>query len=322
MAQMSDSSGSGAKSPAGARKRPAEDSDIEKPPPKRSRPREACFSNAAIHFIDASLSNAHVSRLHGDDGTRPNSFGVREKDCLKNKQLMQELKDKIKDAADKGVLSLSAHLGQLLKDFRSTPADADHHEPTEHSISPFMLQRVFAYSKLQRNELDGDVKHDSSEWLLAVLQEVFEETPSLRALFEVKQLIQDLITDALRADKLPNDYACEGCKRLGTSEKLHTYTDLPDNLIVLIDRIEPETQQKKTTRIGLEFEDVFVDAERYRMTAFRNRQIKTGHYTAFRKHEDKWWELDDASVTPATERDMADTRNHQSCFLLLQKVKQ
>ncbi|KAK5126590.1 hypothetical protein LTR85_009524 [Meristemomyces frigidus] len=374
MAHMSASSGNDSKAPSAARKRPAEDSDTNTRPAKRvmqnggrlkglTNRRQACFSNAAIQVIDASLGAEHVSQLHSDDRPRPHSFGMREEDCVRKRALMQQLKNAIADAAARGRLPLSAYLGQLLKDLRSPAPEAGQRKSTNAPVSPLLLQQVFAYSKPDRNELAGDDMQDASEWLLRVLQEVFEEKPLLRALFELKQRtivrcraqgcnhshdvasadeitfhvaveeqegvvpLQSLITDALRADQLPDDYACEGCKHLGTLEKKQIYTGLPDNLIVLIDRIDPETEKKKATRIGLEFKDIFVGNEQYRMNAFvrhrsNNRMIKTGHYTAFRKDEGKWWELDDANVRPASERGMADDQNNQSSFLLLQKVQQ
>ena len=141
----------GGQGPTAARKRPADSESTENPPTKRQmlenhrlmgldNSREACFSNAAIQVIDASLSNEQVTQLHSNDMSRPNSFSLSEAECIKHKQTMKILKQKIQDAAGKGHLSLSAYLGQLLKDLRSDPIDPESRKGEHSSLSAFMLQ--------------------------------------------------------------------------------------------------------------------------------------------------------------------------------------
>jgi len=258
-------------------------------------------------------------------------------------------------------MSLSGYLGQLLKGLRSDPVDPESHKREHGSLSPFMLQRAFAYSKSERHFLDGDNMQDASEWLIKMLEEVFIEHPDLRKLFEIEQHtvikcqaegcghghavgssteltfglaipeqktpigIQELISNALGADELPTDYICEGCKQSGTSEKQNTFVKLPENLIMLVDRIVPATKDKKTTRINFDLGDLSVGGEWYRMTAVichwsQNHSTERGHYSTFRKHNGKWWELDDAKVSEAQERDIDDNRTNHSSIVLLRKV--
>jgi len=104
LAQKPQLNNEGGKGPVAARKRPAEPDSNEAPPTKRQmlenhrlmgleNAREACFSNAAIQVLDASLSNEQVTQLHSDNMSRPHSFSFDEADCVKHKRTMKLLKE-------------------------------------------------------------------------------------------------------------------------------------------------------------------------------------------------------------------------------------
>ncbi|KAI7536226.1 hypothetical protein KC331_g11595, partial [Hortaea werneckii] len=193
-------------------KRKNSDSDEAAPVPKKqdtgrakfrglTRPLQSCFANSAVQMLDAALGQEDLMELHGKDRLRPvlyeqrrdDKFGwvtFSEKSCLENrncKALYRVLKDEIRDQASRGRLSLSIYVGQLLKDLRAGEVDKKAQQVAGGAISPFLLQQVFAYSKKEHEYLDGSEMQDSSEWLLKVLDEVFDEHPSLRHKFQVKQ---------------------------------------------------------------------------------------------------------------------------------------
>ncbi|KAI6900733.1 hypothetical protein KC334_g8466, partial [Hortaea werneckii] len=196
-------------------KRKNSDSDEAAPAPKKqdtgrakfrglTRPLQSCFANSAVQMLDAALGQEDLMELHGKDRLRPvlyeqrrdDKFGwvtFSEKSCLENrncKALYRVLKDEIRDQASRGRLSLSIYVGQLLKDLRAGEVDKKAQQVPGGAISPFLLQQVFAYSKKEHEYLDGSEMQDSSEWLLKVLDEVFDEHPSLRHKFQVKQETQ------------------------------------------------------------------------------------------------------------------------------------
>ncbi|KAI7004790.1 hypothetical protein KC355_g8540, partial [Hortaea werneckii] len=191
-------------------KRKNSDSDEAAPAPKKqdtgrakfrglTRPLQSCFANSAVQMLDAALGQEDLMELHGKDRLRPvlyeqrrdDKFGwvtFSEKSCLENrncKALYRVLKDEIRDQASRGRLSLSIYVGQLLKDLRAGEVDKKAQQVPGGAISPFLLQQVFAYSKKEHEYLDGSEMQDSSEWLLKVLDEVFDEHPSLRHKFQV-----------------------------------------------------------------------------------------------------------------------------------------
>ncbi|KAI6899987.1 hypothetical protein KC334_g8871, partial [Hortaea werneckii] len=169
-----------------------------------TRPLQSCFANSAVQMLDAALDKEDLMELHGEDRLRPVLYEQRtdeklgwvtfsEKSCLENwhcKALYRLLKDEIRDQASRGRLSLSTYVGQLLKDLRASEVDKKAQQVAGGAISPFLLQQMFAYSKKEHEYLDGSEMQDSSEWLLKVLDEVFDEHPSLRHKFQVKQETQ------------------------------------------------------------------------------------------------------------------------------------
>ncbi|KAI6867812.1 hypothetical protein KC338_g4247 [Hortaea werneckii] len=374
-------------------KRKSSDSDEAGPAPKKqdtgrakfrglSRPLQSCFANSAVQMLDAALDKEDLMELHGEDRLRPilyeqhqnEKFGwvtFSEKSCLENrhcKALYRLLKDEIRDQASRGRLSLSIYVGQLLKDLRASEVDKKAQQVAGGAISPFLLQQVFAYSKSEREYLDGSEMQDSSEWLLKVLDEVFDEHPSLRHKFQVKQEtkvrctapdcshshalaaqeeltlgvtlpewvsgttsskahIQELISEAFKADALPEDYVCDGCKKTGTTVKEITSTELPENLLVQVDRVKPGTTLKNVTPIEHAFGDIMVDGQKYQMAAWIShessaRDTECGHYVCHRKHDGRWWVADDDHVYEARDRDLVDNARRQTSLLLLKKVKQ
>ncbi|KAI7340882.1 hypothetical protein KC315_g416 [Hortaea werneckii] len=374
-------------------KRKNSDSDEAAPAPKKqdtgrakfrglTRPLQSCFANSAVQMLDAALGQEDLMELHGKDRLRPvlyeqrrdDKFGwvtFSEKSCLENrncKALYRVLKDEIRDQASRGRLSLSIYVGQLLKDLRAGEVDKKAQQVAGGAISPFLLQQVFAYSKKEHEYLDGSEMQDSSEWLLKVLDEVFDEHPSLRHKFQVKQetqvrctapgcshshvlaaqeeltlgvtlpewvsgtasskaQIQELISEAFKADTLPDDYVCDGCKRTGTTVKEITSTELPENLLVQVDRVKPGTTLKNVTPIEHAFGDIMVDGQKYQMAAWIShessaRATECGHYVCHRQHDGKWWVADDDHVYEARDRDLIDNEKRQTSLLLLKKVKQ
>lgn len=374
-------------------KRKNSDSDEAAPVPKKqdtgrakfrglTRPLQSCFANSAVQMLDAALGQEDLMELHGKDRLRPvlyeqrrdDKFGwvtFSEKSCLENrncKALYRVLKDEIRDQASRGRLSLSIYVGQLLKDLRAGEVDKKAQQVAGGAISPFLLQQVFAYSKKEHEYLDGSEMQDSSEWLLKVLDEVFDEHPSLRHKFQVKQetqvrctapgcshshvlaaqeeltlgvtlpewvsgtasskaQIQELISEAFKADTLPDDYVCDGCKRNGTTVKEITSTELPENLLVQVDRVKPGTTLKNVTPIEHAFGDIMVDGQKYQMAAWIShessaRATECGHYVCHRQHDGKWWVADDDHVYEARDRDLIDNEKRQTSLLLLKKVKQ
>ncbi|KAI6828135.1 hypothetical protein KC340_g9240 [Hortaea werneckii] len=374
-------------------KRKNSDSDEAAPAPKKqntgrakfrglTRPLQSCFANSAVQMLDAALGQEDLIELHGKDRLRPvlyeqrrdDKFGwvtFSEKSCLENrncKALYRVLKDEIRDQASRGRLSLSIYVGQLLKDLRAGEVDKKAQQVAGGAISPFLLQQVFAYSKKEHEYLDGSEMQDSSEWLLKVLDEVFDEHPSLRHKFQVKQetqvrctapgcshshalaaqeeltlgitlpewvsgtasskaQIQELISEAFQADTLPDDYVCDGCKKTGTTVKEITSTELPENLLVQVDRVKPGTTLKNVTPIEHAFGDIMVDGQKYQMAAWVShessaRATECGHYVCHRQHDGKWWVTDDDHVYEARDRDLVDNEKRQTSLLLLKKVKQ
>ncbi|GAB1733167.1 hypothetical protein NU195Hw_g30t1 [Hortaea werneckii] len=375
-------------------KRKSSDSDEAEPAPKPkkqdtgrklrglTRPLQSCFANSAVQMLDAALDKEDLMELHGEDRLRPilyeqhrdEKFGwvtFSEKSCLENKNckaLYRSLKDEIRDQASRGRLSLSIYVGQLLKDLRASEVDKKAQQVAGGAISPFLLQQVFAYSKSEHEYLDGSTMQDSSEWLLKVLDEVFDEHPSLRHKFLVKQetkvrctapdcshthalaaqeeltlgvtlpewvsgtasskaRLQELISEAFKADALPEDYVCDGCKKTGTTVKEITSTELPENLLVQVDRVKPGTTLKNVTPIEHAFGDIMVDGQKHQMAAWIShessaRDTECGHYVCHRKHDGKWWVADDDHVYEARDRDLVDNARRQTSLLLLKKVKQ
>ncbi|KAI7281126.1 hypothetical protein KC345_g4301 [Hortaea werneckii] len=374
-------------------KRKSSDSDEAGPAPKKqdtgrtklrglTRPLQSCFANSAVQMLDAALSQEDLMQLHGEDRLRPILYEqhqnekfewvtLSEKSCLENrscKALYRLLKDEIRDQANRGRLSLSIYVGQLLKDLRASEVDKKAQQVAGGAISPFLLQQVFAYSKSEHEYLDGSEMQDSSEWLLKVLDEVFDEHPSLCHKFQIKQKtkvrcttpdcshshalaaqeeltlgvtlpdwisgtasskahIQELIAEAFQADALPEDYVCDGCRKTGTTVKEITSTELPENLLVQVDRVKPGTTLKNVTPIEHAFGDIMVDGQKYQMAAWVShessaRDTECGHYVCHRKHDGKWWVADDDHVYEARDRDLIDNARRQTSLLLLKKVKQ
>ncbi|GAB1734946.1 hypothetical protein NU219Hw_g24t1 [Hortaea werneckii] len=374
-------------------KRKSSDSDEAGPASKKqdtgrakfrglTRPLQSCFANSAVQMLDAALDKEDLMELHGEDRLRPvlyeqhwdeklGWFTFSEKSCLENrhcKALYRLLKDNIRDQASRGRLSLSIYIGQLLKDLRASDVDKKAQQVAGGAISPFLLQQVFAYSKSEHEYLDGSEMQDSSEWLLKVLDEVFDEHPSLRHKFQVKQEtqvrctapgcshshalaaqeeltlgvtlpewvsgtasskahIQELISGAFQPEALPDDYVCDGCKKTGTTVKEITSTELPENLLVQVDRVKPGTTLKNVTPIEQAFGDIMVDGQKYQMAAWIShessaRDTECGHYVCHRKHDGKWWVADDDHVYEARDRDLIDNARRQTSLLLLKKVKQ
>ncbi|KAI7154811.1 hypothetical protein KC349_g7411 [Hortaea werneckii] len=374
-------------------KRKNSDSDEAAPAPKKqdtgrakfrglTRPLQSCFANSAVQMLDAALGQGDLMEFHGEDRLRPVLYEQRrddklgwvtfsEKSCLENrncKALYRLLKDEIRDQASRGRLSLSIYVGQLLKDLRASEVDKKAQQIAGGAISPFLLQQVFAYSKKEHEYLDGSEMQDSSEWLLKVLDEVFDEHPSLRHKFQVKQEtkvrctapdcshnhalaaqeeltlgvtlpewvsgtasskahLQELISEAFQAETLPEDYVCDGCKKTGTTVKEITSTELPENLLVQVDRVKPGTTLKNVTPIEHAFGDIMVDGQKYQMAAWIShessaRATECGHYVCHRKHDGKWWVADDDHVYEARDRDLVDNAKRQTSLLLLKKVKQ
>ncbi|KAI7109380.1 hypothetical protein KC340_g427 [Hortaea werneckii] len=374
-------------------KRKSSDSDEAGPAPKKqdtgrarfrglTRPLQSCFANSAVQMLDAALNKEDLMELHGEDRLRPVLYEQHrdeklgwvtfsEKSCLENrhcKAVYRLLKDMIRDQASRGRLSLSIYVGQLLKDLRAGEVDKKAQQVAGGAISPFLLQQVFTYSRSEHEYLDGSVMQDASEWVLKVLDEVFEEHPSLRHKFQVKQetkvrctapdcshthalaaqeeltlgvtlpewisgtagskaYIQELISGAFQAEALPDDYVCDGCKKTGTTVKDITSTELPENLLVQVDRVKPGTTLKNVTPIEHAFGDIVVDGQKYQMAAWIShessaRDTECGHYVCHRKHDGKWWVADDDHVYEARDRDLIDNARRQTSLLLLKKLKQ
>ncbi|KAI6902634.1 hypothetical protein KC334_g7553, partial [Hortaea werneckii] len=142
-----------------------------------------------------------------------------------------------------------------------------------------------------------------------------------------KAHLQELISEAFQAEALPEDYVCDGCKKTGTTVKEITSTELPENLLVQVDRVKPGTTLKNVTPIEHAFGDIMVDGQKYQMAAWVShessaRATECGHYVCHRQHDGKWWVADDDHVYEARDRDLVDNEKRQTSLLLLKKVKQ
>jgi hypothetical protein len=353
---------------------------------------DSCFSGVVIQLLDAALEDKNLDELLGEHDDGLDTFDMSEKECrqfdktiyhdagpdrkLKSKQ--KNLRAAIKAAAKAGEtekVSTAKHLRSLLHDLRE-----EYHGTADRNVSPYLFQSVMAFGHAEdadranndlstRQEMSGDVQHDSFEYYQSVLNNLREDphiadSNGLQGLFEVETKTQDvcennvcdhesahrtasnnyhnvnvphgkgdqsadfrhMVTSSMKSRR---DDACPKCGEQTLITKT-TFTKLPDNLVMKINRTAFNERARRATKVATPVDldiskPVELGEEKFEIAAVVRHDgdsITCGHYTIFRKLDGKWFLLNDKECTSKAENEVRDHRRNGKCaMLLLKKLK-
>ncbi|KAK3723031.1 hypothetical protein LTR37_002177 [Vermiconidia calcicola] len=262
------------------------------------------------------------------------------------RNLLDELRQEYHGRADKNV---SPYLLQSVLAFGAAE-DADRAEDDESArqqMSGTTQQDCFEYYQMLLNTVAGDPHAADGQAMKQLFEievqnideckECGSKSDPITATGNYHELIVPSkeggttlrLGELLAASKKSAKQAvCKACSHDSLTTTT-TFTKVPDNLVLRMNRVnfDQQTQcaSKAMTLVDLEPTSFSSGGAEYELSAIVRHwgsSIYAGHYTIFRKQDDKWYELDDKTSSHVTEEKVKDhPRNGQCAMLLFKKIK-
>ncbi|OQO01061.1 hypothetical protein B0A48_13304 [Cryoendolithus antarcticus] len=328
-----------------------------------------CFLSSIIQLMDADFDGSKIDELLGDID---NSISIElpeltlmdvEKSGVKGAKKMQKLAesklgvlkaevktkvDAAQRARDLDTISIAKHLRNLLEDLRSESGDTDKH--TRRNMTGATQQDCFELYTLLLDVLEQDKLTKDAAGVMksfAVEEQVTPVCKSCNHKGDSRKVPSNFI-DVAVPNKGPADLAellrktddselemkCSNCSH-AAQHQVSTYSKLPDNLVIRLNRVDWMTGSKINTIVELPSELEFSQPHKmkYRLDAVvRHKGISSnaGHYFVDRRRacagvkngESEWVRIDDDVVCDATEAMRQNGHKGQAVMVLYKIVSE
>jgi ubiquitin carboxyl-terminal hydrolase 44/49 len=147
-----------------------------------------------------------------------------------------------------------------------------------------------------------------------------------RAPEQARSTVSCTLRDCFEAFSAPEtvpQYACDHCPSRQTAIKSLHVVEMPQVLVVVLKRFRWDGNGTKIdTTVSFDLDDIDFNGTNYELTGVvvhHGRTLRSGHYTAYLRHSDRWFHANDNKINSVSE-DVVLSQSSQVYLMFLERV--